>query len=129
EVWLHRIVDLRSEGWYSADLHVHRPLEEIDLLLRAEDLDYAPVSTWWNGQNAWADRDPPDHLVRTFDGRRMYSVMAGEDERQGGALLYFGLRRPLDIDGASPEIPSPLAFVEAARRANPQVWIDIEKPF
>ena len=39
----------------------------------------------------------PEQVVRQFDGHRIYTVMAGEDEREGGALLYFGLKSPLDI--------------------------------
>jgi len=31
-------------GWWSGDLHVHRPVAAIDLLMRAEDLHIAPSS-------------------------------------------------------------------------------------
>jgi hypothetical protein len=127
-VQLERLADLAAEGWWSGDLHVHRPLDDIELLMRAEDLHVAPVITWWNKQNHWAGREPPaDPLVR-FDGKRYYHVLAGEDEREGGALLYFNLRRPLAIAGSGREHPSPMKFVEEAR-THKEVWIDIEKPF
>jgi hypothetical protein len=126
---LDRIADLRKLGWYSADLHVHRPIEDIELLMRAEDLDFAPVITWWNNNNLWKNRAIARELTPKFDERRVYNVMAGEDEREGGALLYFGLDRPLDIAGSKREVPSPMLFVTEARRRNPKVWIDIEKPF
>lgn len=126
---LRRRSDLRSEGWYSADLHVHRPLEEIELLMQAEDLDYAPVITWWNNKNLWKEVGIPVELSRKFDEHRLYHVMAGEDEREGGALLYFGLDKPLGLMGSSREYPSPMQFVEQARKQNADVWIDIEKPF
>ena len=126
---LKRIANLRQAGWYSGDLHVHRPLDEVEMLMAAEDLDYAPVITWWNNRNLWSDREIPKELTRSFDGRRLYSVMAGEDEREGGALLYFGLDRPLDLAGSKREVPSPMLFVEEARQRNKNVWIDIEKPF
>ncbi len=126
---LTRIANLRQSGWYSGDLHVHRPVEEVELLMRAEDLDIAPVITWWNNRNSWKDQPVPAELTRRFDGHRIYNVMAGEDEREGGALLFFGLDRPLDIAGASREFPSPMQFVADAKRRNPDVWIDIEKPF
>lgn len=126
---LNRIADLRQSGWYSGDLHVHRPVEDVPLLMRAEDLDAAPVITWWNQRNLWADRDIPDSTLTRFDGDRYYDVMAGEDEREGGALLYFGLPRPIDITAATREYPSPLTFAATARGASPDVWIDIEKPF
>src|SRR5262249_6530607 len=71
---------------------------------------------------------PPENPLVRFDGDRYYDVMAGEDEREGGALLYFHLTRPLAISGASREYPSPMKFVEEARKHR-GVWIDIEKPF
>ena len=128
-VTLRRIAHLRDQGWYSGDLHVHRPIGEIELLMQAEDLDFAPVITWWNGRNVWADSLVPDQIVKQFDGHRIATLMAGEDEREGGALLYFGLETPLDLTGNQREVPSPMVFVEQARRRNPGVWIDIEKPF
>jgi hypothetical protein len=124
-----RIAHLRQAGWYSGDLHVHRPLEEIERLMAAEDLDFAPVITWWNNRNLWSDRPIPERLTRSFDGHRLYDVMAGEDEREGGALLYFGLDRPLDLAGSKREVPSPMYFVEEARQRENNVRIDIEKPF
>jgi hypothetical protein len=127
-VTLKRLVDMSAEGWWPGDLHVHRPVEDIELLMRAEDLHVAPVITWWNNRNLWQDRPTPDEPLRRFDGQRYYHAMAGEDEREGGALLFFQLRKPLTIAGASREHPSPMKFVAEARR-QPGVWIDIEKPF
>jgi hypothetical protein len=123
-----RLVDLSAKGWWSGDLHVHRPVAAMELLMRAEDLHVAPVITWWNKQDLWAGKKiPADPLVR-FDGNRFYHVMAGEDERQGGALLYFNLRKPLAIASPNREYPSPMKYVAEAR-LNEDVWIDIEKPF
>jgi hypothetical protein len=127
-VQLKRMVDLPAEGWWPGDLHVHRPVKDIELLMRADDLHVAPVITWWNNRNLWdKERLPADPLVR-FDGHRFYHVLAGEDEREGGALLYFHLPRPLSIAGAAREYPPPLMFVRQARR-HKGVWIDAEKPF
>ncbi len=126
---LHRLTNLRGEGWYSGDLHVHRPLDHIEQLMLAEDLDFAPVITWWNTRNPWRDADLPPTTLKRVAGHRLYDVMAGEDEREGGALLFFGLDRPIDLSAASREYPSPLAFAAQARARNANVWIDIEKPF
>jgi hypothetical protein len=129
EYSMRRLVDLAAEGWWSGELHVHRPAAAIELLMQAEDLHVAPVITWWNGRNEWANKPvPADRLVR-FDSNRFYHVMAGEDEREGGALLYFGLQKPLPIATRSREYPSPMKFVEDALRVDAGVWIDIEKPF
>src|SRR5690348_5630928 len=78
--YIRRLVDLSREGWWSGELHVHRSLSDIELLMRAEDLHVAPVNTWWNKTNPWKDRSPSNLLVR-FDGDRFYRVMGGEDER------------------------------------------------
>lgn len=124
---LRRIVNLKNEHWYSGDLHVHRPASDLTLLMRAEDLDVAPVIEWWN--NGGTNLAELQQTVRNFDRHRIYELRGGEDEREGGALLYFGLNAPLDIQTTSREFPSPLQFVAAARSQNPDVWIDIEKPF
>jgi hypothetical protein len=127
-VQLERLVDLAAEGWWSGDLHVHRPVSDIELLMRAEDLHIAPVITWWNNRNQWAKEKPPAIPLVRFENDRFYDILAGEDEREGGALLYFHLPRPLPITGALREYPSPMTFVEEARRQS-GVWIDVEKPF
>jgi hypothetical protein len=126
---LERVADMPAEGWWSGELHVHRPVADIELLMRAEDLHIAPVITWWNKKNQWGnERGLPDKLLTQFDGDRYYHVMAGEDEREGGALLFCNLPRPLPITGASREYPSPAKFLGEARQ-NKNVWVDIEKPF
>lgn len=127
EVVLERHTSLNAEGWYSGDMHVHRPVADVPLLMKAEDLNIAPVITWWNLPN----KNPVTAAQTLFalEQDRIYSTHAGEDERQGGALIFFGLDRPLDLSVTSREFPSPMHFVAKARRANSDVWIDIEKPF
>ncbi|WP_339908120.1 hypothetical protein [Symmachiella dynata] len=100
-----RITDMAAAGWWSGELHVHRDVQDIELLMQAEDLHIAPVITWWNNRNLWKDQAVPEQLLVRFDGSRFYHLMAGEDEREGGALLYFNLTRPLPIIGATREFP------------------------
>lgn len=128
EVRLRRQVDMAAEGWWSGDLHVHRPAKHMELLMRAEDLHVAPVITWWNRENPWAKSGPPPSPLRKFDGDRFYHTLAGEDERGGGALLYFNLPRPLEIAGAEREFPCSTRYLAEAR-TKPGAWIDAEKPF
>ncbi len=123
-----RLTHLAREGWWSGDLHIHRPLEDIELLMRADDLHIAPVITWWNTRNLWAGRPLPAQPLTRFDGNRFYDVLSGEDEREGGALLYFHLHAPLAITKARREHPSPMLFLEQARQQS-GAWVDIEKPF
>ncbi len=82
-----------------------------------------------NPRDLWRARGYPEEPLLRFDTHRFAHLMAGEDERDGGALLYFNLARPLDTSGAGPEYPDPMKFVEDARRVDPKVWIDVEKPF
>jgi hypothetical protein len=86
KVALHRIADLAAEGWWSGELHVHRPIADAELLMRAEDLHVAQFITWWNKQNLWSNGLPANPL-RQFEDNRFAHVLAGEDEREGGALL------------------------------------------
>jgi hypothetical protein len=123
-----RAVDMKKEGWWSGDLHIHRPPQDIELLMRAEDLHIGPVITWWNKQNPWQDQPLPDPALVQFDGNRLYQLLAGEDEREGGALLFFNLPKPLAITAASREFPSPAVFLAEAKQS-PGVHVDIEKPF
>ena len=126
-VEFHRTCHMAAEHWWSGDLHVHRSLEDIELLMLAEDLHVAPVITWWNNQQLAPDKMPAQPVVR-FDGNRYYETLAGEDEREGGALLYFGLRQPLPLAGSDREYPSPMTFLLQARKQQ-GVHVDVEKPF
>lgn len=125
-----RIADMNAQGWYSGDLHIHRPPEQIPLHLRVEELNVAPVITWWNRQNVLAGVEHPDARVQEPVPERFSQLLAGEDEREGGALLFFGLDAALPTAKAkSREVPSPMDYVAEARRRNPGVHIDVEKPF
>lgn len=125
---LRRLANLAAEGWWSGELHVHRPVEDVELLMRAEDLHVAPVITWWNNRNLWMERPLPQDRFVKFDQNRFYHPLGGEDEREGGALLFFHLPSPIPIAGSGREYPSPMRFLEEAK-LKPAVWVDIEKPF
>lgn len=131
-VEMSRFVEMKKEGWWSGELHIHRPPQDIELLMRAEDLHIGPVITWWNKQDLYKDKRRPDELLVQFDGDRYYRLLAGEDEREGGALLYFNLDEPLAISAASREFPSPMKFLLEARErpaGKSRLHIDVEKPF
>jgi hypothetical protein len=125
---IRRLVTLANEGWWSGELHVHRSVGDIELLMEAADLHVVPLITWWNAQNAWAKCALPISPVVRFDRDRFYHLLAGEDERAGGALMFFNLNRPLQISTAKPEYPNAMLFIAEARRMGGG-WIDIEKPF
>jgi hypothetical protein len=125
---MQRYLDMKKEGWWSGDLHIHRSPAEIELLMRAEDLHVGPVITWWRNRKSYKDEPVAKKTLVQFDKDRFYSSLAGEDEREGGALLFFNLPEPLPLAGAKPEYPSGAKFLEMARE-NPGVHVDAEKPF
>jgi hypothetical protein len=125
---MHRFVDMKKEGWWSGDLHIHRPPKDIRLLMLAEDLHIAPVITWWNKKNLWMDKKLPEPLLVPVGNQRFYHLLAGEDERGGGALLYFNLNRPLQITAAEREFPSSGRFLVKSQEFE-GCHVDIEKPF
>jgi len=128
EVDMSRFVDMSSHGWWSGDLDVRRPVQDIELLMLAEDLHVAPVVTWWNDADEWAGKPVPDNLLVRFDGDRYYHVMAGAHARAGATLLYFNLPAPLRLADAFEEYPPPLYYLDQARQ-HPDAWVDLTKPF
>lgn len=125
---LKRILDMSEKGWYAGDLHIHRPVKDVPLLMQAEDLYVAPVITWWNKQNLWSGLDLPDDSLQLVDGKRWMHVLSGEDERDGGALLYHNMPEIFDITAGEKTFPSSMAYLIPIRRM-PGVHVDIEKPF
>ncbi|KAA5538697.1 hypothetical protein FYK55_26655 [Roseiconus nitratireducens] len=128
-VRLARIVDLAEQGWYGGDLHIHRPYDQAPWLLGASDLYVGPFITWWNATNIWSPGSLPENDLRHTEDGRFYELLAGEDERGGGALLFFHLHRPIDITGASREYPASVRYLRQAKRLNPGCHVDVEKPF
>jgi hypothetical protein len=141
-VKLERVANLAERGWFSGDLHVHRPVQDAELLMRAEDLHVGAFVTWWNDQSA-----PPAKglraQVRRFDGDRFVDPTAGEDERQGGALLFLRLADALALPhlyydekgriahkaGAEADEYPPAIELLRAARAQGEVHVALEKPF
>lgn len=125
---LRRFVNVSEEGWFSGETHIHRPLKDVELLMRAEDLHVGQVITWWNKTNPWKESAPPSPALKKFDGNRFYHAVSGEDERDGGALLYCDLPRPIDITAGAQHYPSSLLYAKQARELGAK-WLDVEKPF
>jgi hypothetical protein len=125
---LPRFVDMKREGWWSGDLHIQRAVEEIRLLMLAEDLHVAPLITWGSESVGSQAAEPQEHPSADFSGERFVDAMAGKDERAGGALLYFQRTEPLDFTSARREFPSSLHYLLAAKGEGP-VHVDAEKPF
>lgn len=125
-----RFVDMTKEGWWSGDLEVYRPFEDMTLLLAAEDLHVAPVVTWNNKSMVWGAKKalPAEPLVKV-DGNRFFQQLAGEDKRAGGGLLLLNLAKPLEVVGAAPEFPASADFLRLAKEEGAQAYAAAAKPF
>jgi hypothetical protein len=112
---LHRAVDMRKEHWYAGDLHLSREPSELDLLMRAEELDVTCDITWWNKKSLW-DKQPlsKEPLVR-FGTGSVAHLLSGRDERSGASLLLLNLAKPLTLEKAGEEFPGPFQIVQQAR--------------
>ncbi len=125
---LQRILDMSEKGWYAGDLHIHRQVKDVPLLMQAEDLYVAPIITWWNKKSVWSQKELPAELLQTVDGKRFMHVLSGEDERDGGALLYHRMPEIVDITAGEKHYPSSMDYLIPIRRM-PGVHVDVEKPF
>jgi hypothetical protein len=127
-VRLIRWIDMNKRGWYSGDLHNHRPPEQIASLLLAEDLNLAPVLADWvwedrQRSNAPATTDP----FRKVDPTHVYSLLDKEVERlkEGpGAVDLLGLKSVVPFEGYRLYPPND-RFCEAAHAQGG--YVDAEK--
>ena len=121
-----RWIDMNARGWYSGDLHVHRPIADMPLLLAADDVNLAPVLTHWN-QRHGRERPPYLHEAAAKPRPRVFHTLAQEDERRGGAILMFNLTEPILLKNITRDTPSGLAYHELALKQ--KAFIEVEKPF
>jgi hypothetical protein len=77
-------IRMNERGWYSADFHVHRPLDDVPALAHAEGVNLSVVFTMWNRRNLWADRPLPEQMVRAVSPHHLLTLMNAEDERAAG---------------------------------------------
>jgi hypothetical protein len=132
-------IRMNDRGWYSADFHVHRPLDDVPALAQAEGVNLNVVFTMWNRRNLWADRRLPDQVVRTVSPRHLLTVMNAEDERAGGAWMFHQIPEPLGLEKVVPEgqpttaswSPPGLEFIRRVREWRKSgtllPWFDSEK--
>ena len=111
------------------DLHNHRRVEEMPVLLQAEDLNLAPTLTdWiWEEWRSW----PPHRRCSTrsarLAGRHRYSVLDKEVERLEagpGAVALLGLRSPIPFEGYRLYPPNSVFCARARMQGG---YIDAEK--
>ena len=127
KVDMKRHVDMAAEGWWAGDLHVRRPLKDLPLLMRAENLHVVHVVTWDNRHRLDRTKQTAGGPLVVLQDRRCYHTLGGVDRRAGGSLLMLGGTAPVDLSGATAEFPSSLHYARAAKKAG--AWIDAERIF
>ena len=128
EVDLHRFVDMSKAGWYSGDLDVRRPVDDIQLLMMADDLHVVPLLTWSGGKSRWGGKSlPADPLVR-FDGNRYCHLLGGEIQRPGGTYLVLNLAQLPKLPGGDGEYPATAKLLEDACGQS-GAWVDATRPY
>lgn len=125
---LQELVDVSKRKWWAGETHIHRKPADVELLMKASDLHVGEVINSWNDNF-------PTTLGNTvskpilFDGNRYYEITATEDERGGGALLFFNLSTPFNFTNQQTEYPPLVQSIGRVLETNKNAWVDIEKPF
>lgn len=125
-----RWIDMNAAGWYSGDLHVHRSPDDMETILKAEDLNFAPtITTWvWSGETSrpW---NTPDEFIVQVTPTKLYTANAQEIERiQGGpgAIILLAPQLPLPFVG-NEHYPPSSSFTRLVHEQGGYVGAD--KPF
>lgn len=127
ELTLERWTDMNDEGWWSGDMHIHRPLEVIEELVQIEGINVAPVLTFWNHTSMFGDNPVPRNKVKKVASNQYYSLLNEEHERQDGAILLYNLEEMLDVKNFEAWYPDAIDLMMDAHKQNAHV--EIEKPF
>ncbi len=127
ELPIRRWIDMNDRGWWSGDMHIHRPLETIESLVRAEDLNVAPVLTYWNEGSMFQGKSEPKKAVHRISRGKYYSVKNEEHEHGDGAIMIFNMKSILPVAGYQRWYPDALSLIDGTHRQN--AWVEIEKPF
>jgi hypothetical protein len=125
-----------KQGWWSGDLHVHRPLADAPKLILAEDVNFCPVITQFpHRKDAQVVSDDVwgagASSTMEVDSHHLITLRNAEDERGGGAWIFLSLPRLLDgLDTAGAWNPSGIDFIKQAlaqrSSAHGLPWVDCE---
>ncbi len=143
-IQLKRWIDLPSEGWYSADLHVHLGQDDpriLQQLALADDVHLMPAFTYWlRGEEeswhaAWPDETYTAPIV--IDDRHIITRNNIEIERIDsnaahgltiGATFLYNLDRPVTTKQFGENFPTDAALCRIAQTHSPGVVFDSDKP-
>ncbi|MHC4396939.1 MAG: CehA/McbA family metallohydrolase [Planctomycetota bacterium] len=147
-ITLRRWVNMREQGWYSADMHCHFGVDDLGVLKQtalADDINFEPVLSVWNHQkNRWNEQSKalgyvwpawPEGSSFYADATHLVTLRNEEIERIGGdefesvgALLMFGLTRPVKVPPKMVKYPCDAVLGRRAKTSSPGCVIDTDKP-
>lgn len=128
---LQRYVRMSEHGWYSGDVHLHRPMAEVPALLLAEDLNLGFPMNYWvrDSQEIPAASGPalapdpvfvsPQHVILPMNTEYEIFSVAGKRQTQG-AVFVLNHQEPLKLSA-----PPVSAVAAEARRQG--ALLDIDK--
>jgi hypothetical protein len=126
-----RFISMAESGWFSGDVHAHRPMDEMSNVILAEDLNVGFPMTYWVRDS----QEIPSGTGSIFEGRAIsvaanhflypvnteYEIFSVNGKRHTqGAVLVLNHQRPLNI----PALPSLSVAEEAHRQGG---LLDLEK--
>ena len=121
-----RGVDMASHGWYAGDLDVRRPLDEIGLLMKAEELHLCQLLAW-DSRDGKLVKNLPDEATIAFGDLFVCQTSSGLIQHPGGTLAVYGLVEPPTLPKGSGEYPASSDLADRVRN-RPEVWIDLTNP-
>lgn len=142
EITLKRWINMCKEGWYSCDIHCHFGLNDRRILKQlalADDVSFEPILTLWNHQSpapaggVWPHWSSGSSIYA--DTTHLVTLRNQEIERIGGApfesvgaLLMFGLTKPVKMPPQGSRYPCDAVLGRIAKETSPECIIDTDKP-
>ncbi len=123
-------VRMEKMGWWSADMHVHRSLEDGPAIAAAEDLNILQLTNRSKRQffeSGWPSTDLEEVTPDCWITERNV-----EDERLGGSWILHGLNALLTLGREGGWFPPGIDYVRQALRQRASgsylPWFDIDMP-
>ena len=131
---LRRWIDMAQRGWYSGETHVHRGLDELPLVQRAENLNVSFPLTYWvhaafrppSAGDRSTDREVKPELIRIdpthviYPLNTEYEITRVKDKRHMLGAFFILNHETLFEQGAPPVTP----IAEKARREGALLELD-----
>ena len=126
---LKRFANMAEEGWWSGDLHVRRPVKDLDAIMRAEDLHVVVRATSGAERGAGATADADRKPFESFSDQRFACLFGSATSDAGNSVQVLKLRGEMDVEHLGHRC-APLDQLRLIRSARAEGgWMDVAKPF